>query len=85
MMYGACPWYTALSVATFISVNVIPVGTNKAEDDIVKCYLNQPLPSKLAWAIAYANDKDTNYIIVRLRNNKAPWEETEFRRVHKGY
>ena len=84
MMYGACPWYTALSVATFISVNVIPVRTNKAEDDIVKYHLNQPLPSKSVWAVAYANDKDTNYIIARLRSNEAPWEEAEIRRVHKG-
>ena len=85
MIYGACPWYTALSVVTFISVSVIPIRTNKAEDDIVKCHLNQPLPFKSVWAVAYANDKDTNYIISRLRTNKSPWVETEIHTVHKEY
>ena len=85
MLYGNCPWNTALSIATFISATLIPVVATKADCDIVRCHLNKPLPSKSAWAAAYANDKDTNYIIARLRAVKTPWVEAEIRKVHKGY
>ena len=75
--------HTALSLKTFISAIFIPVRASKVDYDIVGCHLKQPLPSKLAWTIAYANDKDTLYIIAQLRTNKEVWEETEIRRVHK--
>ena len=85
MLHGSYPWHSAHSLATCISTIFVPAAATKADCDIVRCHLNQPIRSKTAWAIVYVNDKDTNYIIARLRTNKAPWEETEIRRVHKGY
>jgi len=53
--------------------------------NIIRCHLIQSLPTNSEWSEAYAEDHDTNYIIARLRQSTAAWEEKEIRKVHKNY
>ena len=62
----------------------IEVDSSQQMQSMMKCLVNQTLLSKDDWMKAYANDKDTNYILARLKDSTA-WDENEIRKVHKGY
>ena len=84
MLYRTCPIYASVSVAMFITESLVPHIIYPYYSNVVRCYFSKPLPSATAWAQAYADDKDTNFIIACLQDY-TPWKEEEIRRVHKGY
>ena len=84
LLYGSCLWHTAACIATFIAKGLVQSYPSTLQSHILWRCLSKPLPSASVWATAYTDNKDTNYIIARLRNG-APWEEEEFRCVYKGY
>ena len=74
MLYGTYPRYTSLSIATFIAESLVPHIIDPHYSNVVRYYVSEPLPSATAWDQAYVDDKDTNFIIVRLQVF-TPWEE----------
>ena len=47
--------------------------------------ITKPMPSADNWKQAYADDKDTNFIIGRNKLDKTLLTEEEVRRVHASY
>lgn len=84
MLYGSCPYYTEVSIATFMADSLVTHVVDSHYSNVVRCYVIKLIPSATEWSQAYADDKDTNFIIARLKVT-TPWEEEEIRRVHKGY
>ena len=84
MLYGSCPHYTSVSVSTFVAESLVPHIVNPHYSNVVRCHVIKPLPTVTEWSQAYADDKETNFIIARLKVT-TPWKEEETRRVHKGY
>jgi len=83
MLYGTCLCYTSVSIAQYIAESLIPSVLDPHNSNIFRCYVNKPLPSASIWDQAYADEKDTNFIIYCLEID-APLEEEEIRRVYKG-
>jgi hypothetical protein len=83
-----CPWHTAIALVEFsISSNIIDInsGLRSKTDSVLSCMITKPMPSADNWKQAYADDKDTNFIIGRNKLDKTPLTEEEVRRVHASY
>ena len=84
LLAGACPTNTADAIATFLAESYIEVAQPFHKLSHIRCCVNKQLPSRNEWDAAYASDKDTNYIISRVQDS-TPWNESEIKKVHKGY
>jgi len=83
------PWNTAERVATFFIDNALPFLFQNQPytlSNVIRTHLITKVPDDDAWKQAYAEDQDTNFIISRLRQTTADWNESkEIRKVDKGY
>ena len=76
---GSCPWETGRAVAEFIvdaALNQDMTDEEDTQDDIVRCHIAQPVPTSDNWKDAYRNDKETNFILARLKMD-TEWQERE--------
>ena len=84
---GCCPWRTGAAIAEYVVDAVLNqdiVHREDVQEDIVRCHLTKPVPSKDQWDEAYRNDKETNYMLTRLKDDDE-WQERELLSVHRAY
>ena len=84
LVTGAVPFHTADAIAAFLSETYIEPTVTIQHSYTVKCNVVKSLPTTVEWKEAYVMDKDTNYILARVKEPKR-WEEDEIRKVHTGY
>ena len=81
-----CPWHMTSFIVTQSRLHInTRYNECSKHQNIARCMINKPLPTTTDWTEAYASDKDTNYLIGRLRDNTTPLSEDEIRNVHAGY
>ena len=82
----SCPYYTA-SLLLQRSLQYMNLHYDKSTKHvgIARCLISRPLPTTDDWREAYASDKDTNYLIGRLKDGSTALSEEEIRNVHAGY
>ena len=84
---GSCPWHTGKAIAEYlvdIAIAQDRVCREDVQEDVVRCNVVQPVPTAEKWSEAYRDDKETNYIITRLKNNEE-WQERELLSVHRAF
>lgn len=84
---GSCPWETGRAVAEFVIDAALNQDMTDKEDtqlDIVRCHLVQPAPTSEDWKDAYREDRETNFILARMKLN-TDWQERELHSVHRSF
>ena len=84
---GCCPWRIGAAIAEYavdVVLNQDIVHREDIQEDIVRCHLTKSVPSKDQWDEAYKDDKETNYMLTRLKDD-TEWQERELLSVHRAY
>ena len=88
MVGATCPWYMAFNVVSAFYPPRLRDALylhDISQYRIVRCLVTQPLPTADTWVEAYANDKDTNYILSRVKKGNFLWKDHDIRWVHATY
>ena len=72
IVQSSCPWITGRMIGEYVTDAVINSDIVQKEDfnfEIVRCNLIQPVPTKEKWKQAYREDKETKYIMTRMKDD----------------
>ena len=78
MLYETYPCYTTISIVQYIAESLIHSVLDPHYSNVVRWYGIKPLPSVFAYDQAYANNKDTNFIISHLEINTPLGKRTRY-------
>ena len=87
LLSGSCPWHTGRAIAEYlidIALAQDKLRTEDVQENVVRCNLVQLVPTAEKWREAYREDKETNYIISRLKNVDE-WQERELMSVYHAF